>query len=176
MGHTYLGPLPPNRTTDPEQNATNLPGNHQEYKLFVCEDCPIQQKTDFDLHDLCYESYPCIWSFPPKAREAFANRQHWLKLDKPLEGTRLPSGRLPRILDEGGEPITRGLIGVQKGVELNKAYDEMVRRRYTAVIKPEESCEHRDAADDDYSYEDYCDAHYEARVAMLENMSWRFDW
>jgi hypothetical protein len=174
---TFTGPLPPNRVSDPSQNAANLPDNHGNYKLFVCADCSISQEDEgYDLHDLCYESHPCIWSFPPKAREAYANRRNWLELDKPLEETRLRNGRLPRLLDEAGESITRGLIMVQKGADLIKAYDEMVKWRYRAVISGTECCENRGMVDDDRRFEERCAAHRAAREAMLENMSWSFEW
>lgn len=176
-GRTFLGPLPPNRVTDPSHNADNLSGEHSKYNLFVCEDCPIQQRDEgHNLHDLCYESHPCIWSFPPKAREVYANRRHWLEVGKPLEVTRLPSGRLPRLLDEAGERITRGLVGVQKGADPNKAYEEVVKRRFLAVIKSGECREITNPSDDDHRSERDCAAHRAAREAMLENMSWSFDW
>ena len=174
---TFTGPLPPDRATDPSQNAANLSGDHSKYKLFVCEDCPIaQQDEEYGLHDLCYETHPCIWPFPPKAREAYANTQHWLKLGKPLEETRLPSGRLPRLLDEDGEPVTRDLVGVRKGADMNKAYEEVVKRRYRAVIGGYECYENRDVADDDHRFVERCAEHRVARETMLENMSWNFDW
>lgn len=120
-GETFTGPLPPNESTDPPGNAASIPGDHGGYMLFVCADCPAmsQENEEEGLHTLCYPSHPCIWSFPLKAREAFANRNHWLKLDKPLENTRRANGRLPRLLDEDGESITRGLraVGAGRGFE-----------------------------------------------------------
>jgi hypothetical protein len=153
-GRTFSGPLPPNRVSDPSRNAANLPGDHSNYKLFVCAECPI----------------------PPKAREAFANRRRWLDLGKPLEETRLSNGRLPRLRDEDGEPVTRGLMSVQKGADLNKAYDEIVKQRYRAIIGGDECCAVRDVAKDDHRFKECSAAHREAREAMLENMSWSFDW
>jgi hypothetical protein len=52
----------------------------------------------------------------------------------------------------------------------------VVRRRYTALIYGYECRENENKADDDYSFEDYCDESIKLRLAMLENMSWRFDW
>jgi hypothetical protein len=178
-GRTFIGPTPPDRTTDASGNATHLPEAHREYRLFVCKDCPIkpQEDDEYRLHDLCeQDEYPCIWSFPPKAREAYANRNHWLALGKTLEETRLPSGRLPKLLDEAGKPMVRGLIGLKDGKDPNAVYDEMVRRRYTALIYGYECRENENKAGDDYSFEDYCDESIELRLAMLENVSWRFDW
>jgi hypothetical protein len=178
-GRTFVGPTPPDRTTDDSGMATHLHGENREYRLFVCKDCPIKpQETDeYRLHDLCeQDEYPCIWSFPPKAREAFANRLHWLALGKTLEETRLPSGRLPNLLDEAGKPIVRGLTGLKEGEDPNDVYDEMIRRRYTALIYGYECRENDNKAGDDYSFENYCDESIELRLAMLENMSWRFDW
>lgn len=146
--------------------------------LFVCADCPAmsQENEEEDLHTLCYPSHPCIWSFPLKAREAFANRNHWLKLDKPLENTRRANGRLPRLLDEDGESITRGLRAVGQGEDLNRAYDEVVMRRYLAVVKAEECCEMRGVASNDQKLEDYRFLHREARERLLEDMGWGFEW
>jgi hypothetical protein len=176
-GRTFSGPLPPNRVSDPSRNAANLPGDHSNYELFVCAECPIPHKDNgHGLHDLCYDSHACIWSFPPKAREAFANRRRWLDLGKPLEETRLSNGRLPRLRDEDGEPVTRGLMSVQKGADLNKAYDEIVKQRYRAIIGGDECCAVRDVAKDDHRFKECSAAHREAREAMLENMSWSFDW
>lgn len=176
-GRTFTGPLPPNRITDPSQNATAIPGDHSNYKLFVCADCPtVQKNEEEDLHTLCYPSHPCIWSFPPKAREAFANRNHWLVLNKPIDETRRANGRLPRLLDEDGEPITRGLIDVRMGVDLNRAHDEMVMRRYLAVVKPEECCEMRGVKEGKKELEDYRFLHREARERLLEDMGWGFEW
>jgi hypothetical protein len=177
---TFIGPTPLDRTTDPSGNFAHLPDEPREYRLFVCDDCPIEWQEKFDkynLHELCEEDgYPCIWSFPPKAREAFANRMHWLLLCKTLEETRLPGGRLPNLLDEDGKPIVRSLIGLKVGEDPNDVHDEMVRRRYTALIYGYECKENENKAGDDYSFEDYCDESIELRLAMLENMSWRFDW
>jgi hypothetical protein len=186
-GRTFTGPLHPNKTTDPSRNAANIPGNHGGYELFVCADCPPipqedeqdglnDQTSRTDLHTLCYPSHPCIWSFPPKALEAFANRNHWLELDKPIEETRRANGRLPRLLDEDGESVTRGLVDVQKGVDLNRAYDEMAMRRYLAVVKPEECCEMRGVAEGEKALEDYRFLHREARERLLEDMGWGFQW
>lgn len=181
-GRTFTGPLPPNRITDPSGNAAGIPGDHGGYKLFVCADCPpippqeTENDEQTDLHTLCYLSHPCIWSFPPKAREAFANRNQWLKLDKPIDETRRANGRLPRLLDEDGEPISRGLVNVQRGVDLNRAYDEMVMRRYLAVVKPEECCEMRGVEEGDHKLECYRFLHREARERLLEDMGWGFEW
>jgi hypothetical protein len=129
-----------------------------------------------DLHTLCYPSHPCIWSFPPKAREAFANRNHWLKLNKPIDETRRANGRLPSLLDEDGEPVSRRLVKVERGVDLNSAYDEVVMRRYLAVVKPEECCEMRGVEEGKKELEDYRFLHREARGRLLEDMGWGFEW
>ena len=187
-GRTFTGPLPPTSVTDPSNNAANIPGDHGGYRLFVCADCPIPGKNKpneqnnskdgeaDDMHTLCYPTHPCLWSFPPKAREAFANRAHWLQLNKPLDATRRPNGRLPRLLDEDGEPVTRGLIDVQKGVDLNRAYDEVVMKRYTAVIKSEECCEMRGVKEGDARLEEHRVGHRVAREEMLGDMGWGFWW
>jgi len=177
-GRTFTGPLPPNKTRDPSGNAATIPGDHNSHKLFVCADCPIsQQENKHDnLHALCYPSHPCLWSFPPKAREAFANRRHWLALDKPLEATRRPNGRLPRLLDEDGEPVTRGLRVVRKGEDVNRAYDEVVMRRYLAVVRDDECCEVRGAEEGSRRREEYRFAHQVGREAMLGDMGWGFEW
>ena len=176
-GRTFTGPLPPDRITDPLRNAANIPGDHTNYKLFVCADCPVPEKEKQpDLHALCYPSHPCLWSFPPKAREAFANRRHWLKVNKPLEATRRPNGRLPRLLDEDGEPVTRGLTVARKGEDVNSAYDEVVMRRYLAVVRDDECCEVRGLKEGERRLEEYRFAHRMGREAMLEDMGWGFEW
>jgi hypothetical protein len=145
----------------------------------VCKDCPIKphENDEYHLHDLCKEDEcPCIWSFPPKAREAYANRNHWLALGKTLEEMRLPSEKSQNLLNEADQPIVRGLIGLKDGEDPNAFDDEMVGRRYTALIYGYECRENENKAGDDYSFEDYCDESIELRLAMLENMSWRFDW
>ena len=63
-----------------------------------------------------------------------------------------------------------------KGVDLGKAYDEMVMRRYLAVVRDDECCEMRGVAEDDPRFEDYIVAHRVAREAMLEDMGWEFEW
>lgn len=176
-GRTFTGPLPPNKTTDPSGNAATIPGDHDNYKLFVCADCPTRKKDgNDDLHALCYPSHPCLWSFPPKAREAFANRAHWLALKKPLEETRRANGRLPRLLDEDGEPVTRGLRVVRKGEDVNRAYDEVVMRRYLAVVRDDECCEFRGAKEGEVKREEYRFLHRVGREAMLGDMGWGFEW
>lgn len=60
-GRTFTGPLPPDRITDPLRNAASIPGDHTNYKLFVCADCPIhEEEKQPDLHALCYPSHPCL--------------------------------------------------------------------------------------------------------------------
>ena len=180
-GRTFTGPLPPTAVTNPAQDAANIPDDHNNYKLFVCADyCPVPQKEKDkqqpDFHSLCYPSHPCIWSFPPKAREAFANRRHWLALNKPLEGTRRPNGRLPRLLDEDGESVTRGLMAARKGEDANKAYDEVVMRRYLAVVRDDECCELRGLEKGERERDEYRFLHRAGREAMLEDMGWGFKW
>jgi hypothetical protein len=178
-GRAFVGPTPVDQTTNPPGIATYLHGENPDYRLFVCKDCPIkpQENDEYHLHDLCKEDEcPCIWSFPPKAREAYANRNHWLALGKTLEEMRLPSEKSQNLLNEADQPIVRGLIGLKDGEDPNAFDDEMVGRRYAALIYGYECRENENKAGDDYSFEDYCDESIELRLAMLENMSWRFDW
>lgn len=83
---------------------------------------------------------------------------------------------LPRLLDEDGEPITRRLREVRKGVDSNRAYDEVVMRRYTALVKSEECCEMREVGEGDGRLEGHRLAHRVAREGMLEDMGWGFEW
>lgn len=80
------------------------------------------------------------------------------------------------LIGRGWQTFVRGLIGLKEGEDPNDVYDEMVRRRYTALIYGYECRENENKAGDDYSFEDCCDESIELRLAMLENMSWRFDW
>jgi hypothetical protein len=80
------------------------------------------------------------------------------------------------LLDEGGESVTRGLREVQKGEDLNRAYDEMVMRRYLAVVKPGECCEMRGVKEGERALEDYRFLHRRARERLLEDMGWDFEW
>lgn len=173
-GVTFFGPLPPDQDTI-ESSTSILPPLQTPYRLFRCDDCPIPTAD----HDLCEpKTYPCIWSFPPKAREAYANRYHWYNLRKPLEETRLPNGRLPSLLDENSRPITKGLIGLEEGQDPNEAYDRVVRQRWRAVMD-HLNWEWEMGIDweaDDEIWHAACDAHVDARHRMLECMSWRFDW
>ena len=65
---------------------------------------------------------------------------------------------------------------MKKGVDVGRVYDEVVMRRYTAVVKSEECCEMRGVEEGDGKLEVRRAAERIAREAMLENMSWSFDW
>ena len=176
-GRTFYGPLPSDQTTSSPSTNLDPALAYQNCKLFVCEDCPLsQENADYNLHELCYDTHPCIWSFQAKAREVFVNRRHWLALGKPLEETRLPSGKLPKLLDGDGEPITKASFGFDHGADPNSAFDEIVRWKYAAVIKVDEFAEHWGLEEVDERIQKYCERHRRARERMLECMSWGLDW
>lgn len=176
-GRTFYGPLPSDQTTSSPSTNLDPAFAYQDCKFCVCEDCPLsQENADYNLHELCYDTHPCIWSFQAKAREVFVNRHHWLALKKPLEETRLASGKLPKLLDEDGEPITKASFGFDHGADPNSAFDEIVRWKYTAVIKGGEFAEIYWREEGHEAVREYCERHRRGRERMLECMSWGLDW
>lgn len=65
---------------------------------------------------------------------------------------------------------------MKKGVDVGRVYDEVVMRRYTAVVKSEECCEMRGAGEGDERLEVRRAAERIAREGLLEDMSWGFEW
>ena len=65
---------------------------------------------------------------------------------------------------------------MRKGEDVNKAYDEVVMRRYLAVVRDDECCEVRGFGEWERKREEYRFAHRVGREAMLEDMGWGFEW
>ena len=64
----------------------------------------------------------------------------------------------------------------RKGENVNAAYDEVVMRRYLAVVRDDECCEVRGLKEGERRLKEYRFAHRMGREAMLENMGWGFEW